>query len=131
MVLDDSSRPVVFASGGIGITLIVGTLSHLVKAGSHLRALLLPTGQNGRSFARRQQAPEDTAQPTPDLHFEEPDGPLPGTSEVSVKDCLRSYQVCGPPHFVQPRRGARRTAGVARDGPRSRSRRTSAPAACR
>ena len=33
-----------------------------------------------------------TAQPTPDLHVEEPDGPFQAPPEVSVKDCLRSYQ---------------------------------------
>src|SRR5688572_30845094 len=34
-----------------------------------------------------------TARPTPDLQVEEPDGPFQAPPEVSVKDCLRSYQL--------------------------------------
>ena len=41
VVLDDSGRPVVFASAGIGITPMAGMLSHLVAAGSHLDVRLL------------------------------------------------------------------------------------------
>ena len=41
VVLDDSGRPVVFASAGIGITPMAGMLSHLTAAGSHLPITLL------------------------------------------------------------------------------------------
>ena len=36
VVLDDSGRPVVFASAGVGITPMAGMLSHLAAAGSGL-----------------------------------------------------------------------------------------------
>ena len=38
VVLDDSGRPLVFASAGIGITPMAGMLSHLVAAGSTCRS---------------------------------------------------------------------------------------------
>ena len=41
VVLDDSGRPVVFASAGIGIAPMAGMLSHLVAAGSGLDITLL------------------------------------------------------------------------------------------
>lgn len=41
VVLDDSGRPVVFASAGIGIAPMAGMLSHLATAGSGLSITLL------------------------------------------------------------------------------------------
>src|ERR671921_1910043 len=41
VVLDDSGRPLVFASAGIGVTPMAGMLSHLVAAGSHLQVHVL------------------------------------------------------------------------------------------
>ena len=41
VVLDDSGRPVVFASAGVGITPMAGILSHLAAAGSGLEIMLL------------------------------------------------------------------------------------------
>ena len=63
VVLDDSGRPAVFVSAGIGVTPMAGMLSHLVAAGSHLpvrhlhadidEAFLRPaeTGARGHSYA--------------------------------------------------------------------------------
>ena len=55
VVLDDSGRPVVFASAGIGITPMAGMLSHLVAAGSGLPVMLLHADVDERSFALRRQ----------------------------------------------------------------------------
>ena len=59
VVLDDSGRPVVFASAGIGITPMAGMLSHLVTAGSGLQIVLLHADLNESSFAMRQQVVDD------------------------------------------------------------------------
>jgi nitric oxide dioxygenase len=58
VVLDDS-RPVVFASAGIGITPMAGMLSHLAAAGSHLPITLLHADVDETSFALRHQVLED------------------------------------------------------------------------
>ena len=55
VVLDDSGRPVVFVSAGIGVTPMAGMLSHLVAAGSHLSIHLLHADADERSFALRHQ----------------------------------------------------------------------------
>src|SRR3712207_2465770 len=67
VVLDDDSRPVVFASAGIGITPMAGMLSHLAAAGSHLPITLLHADVDEASFALRQQVLGDV-------------GKLPGAS---------------------------------------------------
>ena len=59
VVLDDSGRPVVFASAGIGITPMAGMLSHLAAAGSHLPITLLHADVDERSFALRDQVLDD------------------------------------------------------------------------
>src|SRR3954462_406428 len=59
VVLDDSGRPVVFASAGIGITPMAGMLSHLTAAGSHLPITLLHADVDEESFALRHQVLED------------------------------------------------------------------------
>ena len=51
VVLDDSGRPVVFASAGIGIAPMAGMLSHLVAAGSGLSITLLHADVDEASFA--------------------------------------------------------------------------------
>ena len=61
VVLDDSGRPVVFASAGIGITPMAGMLSHLATAGSHLPITLLHADLDEASFALRRQVLEDVA----------------------------------------------------------------------
>src|SRR5688500_15585297 len=59
VVLDDSGRPVVFASAGIGVTPMAGMLSHLAAAGSHLPVTLLHADVDEASFALRHQVLED------------------------------------------------------------------------
>src|SRR5690349_3469244 len=59
VVLDDSGRPLVFASAGIGITPMAGMLSHLVAAGSHLRVWLLHADVDESTFALRRQVLDD------------------------------------------------------------------------
>ena len=61
VVLDDSGRPVVFASAGIGITPMAGMLSHLVAAGSRLPITLLHADVDEASFALRSQVLDDVA----------------------------------------------------------------------
>src|SRR3712207_5137631 len=59
VVLDDSGRPVVFASAGIGITPMAGMLSHLTAAGSRLPITLLHADVDEESFALRRQVLDD------------------------------------------------------------------------
>jgi nitric oxide dioxygenase len=61
VVLDDSGRPLVFVSAGIGITPMAGMLSHLVAAGSHLPILLLHADLDEASFALKEQVFADLA----------------------------------------------------------------------
>jgi nitric oxide dioxygenase len=51
IVLDDSGRPVVFASAGIGVMPMAGMLSHLVTAGSGLEIMVLHADVDEASFA--------------------------------------------------------------------------------
>jgi len=55
VVLDDSGRPVVFASAGIGITPMAGMLSHLTAAHSRLPITVLHADSDEASFALRNQ----------------------------------------------------------------------------
>jgi nitric oxide dioxygenase len=59
VVLDDSGRPVVFASAGIGVAPMAGMLSHLAAAGSHLPITLLHADVDEASFALRHQVVDD------------------------------------------------------------------------
>lgn len=59
VVLDDSGRPVVLASAGIGIAPMAGMLSHLVAARSGLRIMLLHADVDEASFALRRQVLDD------------------------------------------------------------------------
>ncbi|WP_346271775.1 FAD-binding oxidoreductase [Pseudonocardia sp.] len=59
VVLDDSGRPVVFASAGVGITPMAGMLSHLATAGSGLEVMLLHADVDEASFALRRQVVTD------------------------------------------------------------------------
>ncbi|MET0764486.1 MAG: globin domain-containing protein, partial [Blastococcus sp.] len=61
VVLDDSGRPVVFASAGIGITPMAGMLSHLVAAGSRLPITVLHADVDETSFALRDQVLHDVS----------------------------------------------------------------------
>jgi nitric oxide dioxygenase len=55
VVLDDSGRPLVFVSAGIGITPMAGMLSHLVAAGSQLPITLWHADLNEANFALKKQ----------------------------------------------------------------------------
>ena len=69
VVLDDSGRPVVFASAGIGITPMAGMLSHLAAAGSGLQIMLLHADETRAPFALRRQVVSDVlALPNASLH---------------------------------------------------------------
>ena len=68
VVLDDSGRPVVFASAGIGITPMAGMLSHLAAAGSGLEIMLLHAPEHEGTVALRRQVVSDVLalpRPTP------------------------------------------------------------------
>jgi nitric oxide dioxygenase len=59
VVLDDSGRPVVFCSAGIGVAPMAGMLSHLVRAGSGLPITLLHADLDEGSFPLRRQIAAD------------------------------------------------------------------------
>ena len=59
VVLDDSGRPVVFASAGIGITPMAGMLSHLAAAGSAPADHAAARRRDEASFALRRQVVDD------------------------------------------------------------------------
>src|SRR3954471_16532948 len=69
VVLDDSGRPVVFASAGIGVTPMAGMISHLAAAGSHLPITVLHADLHEGSFALRRQVLDDVRTlPNASLH---------------------------------------------------------------
>src|SRR3954470_12788127 len=128
VVLDDSGRPLVFASAGIGITPMAGMLSHLVAAGSHLRVHVLHADVDESSFALRRQVLDDVrALPNASLRawYERgADGTLPldgvfsgqlDLAQVDIPDGA-GYYLCGPLPFMQAVRSALIERGVpARD----------------
>src|SRR3954452_11903015 len=76
VVLDDSGRPAVFASAGIGVTPMAGMLSHLATAGSHLPITVLHADLNEGSFPLRQQVLDDVrALPNASIHVWYEHGP--------------------------------------------------------
>jgi nitric oxide dioxygenase len=113
VVLDDSGRPVVFASAGIGITPMAGMLSHLTAAGSHLPITLLHADVDEASFALRHQVLEDLrALPEGTAHVWYERGadsslPVDGVhsgvldlDDVKLPDAA-VYYLCGPLPFMQ------------------------------
>jgi nitric oxide dioxygenase len=128
VVLDDSGRPVVFASAGIGITPMAGMLSHLAAAGSHLPVTLLHADVDEASFALRHQVLEDVRflpGATAHVWYERgTDSSLPVDSvhagvmdidDVKLPDDA-GYYLCGPLPFMQGVRSALIDRGVpARD----------------
>jgi nitric oxide dioxygenase len=126
VVLDDS-RPVVFASAGIGITPMAGMLSHLVTAGSHLPITLLHADADEASFALRHQVLDDvSALPGATAHvwYESgADSSLPvevHAGQMDLEDTKlpegAGYYLCGPLPFMQAVRSALIDRGVpARD----------------
>src|SRR5262249_65810 len=114
LVLDDySGRPMVFASGGIGITPMAGMLSHLASARSFLPVMLLHADHNEESFALRGQILGDIAAlPNASIYVWYEQGaksqlPVQGVfqgrmdiSQVPLPDDA-SYHLCGPVPFMQ------------------------------
>lgn len=127
VVLDDSGRPVVFASAGIGITPMAGMLSHLVQAGSRLPITLLHADLDENSFALRRQVLDDVAAlPGAAAHVWYERGAhstLPVEAHAGVMDLDdvklpdgAAYYLCGPLPFMKAMRSALLDRGVpARD----------------
>jgi nitric oxide dioxygenase len=124
VVLDDSGRPVVFASAGIGITPMAGMLSHLVTAGSQLQIMLLHADLHEDSFALRRQVLDDIAAlPNAVVYVWYEQGadsrlPVHGVfagmmdlAQVALPDAA-TYYLCGPLPFRQAVRGALIERGV-------------------
>ena len=124
VVLDDSGRPVVFVSAGIGVTPMAGMLSHLVAAGSHLSIHLLHADADERSFALRHQILADVRSlecarvyawyerdTTSTLPL---DGVFPGLMNLDDVDLPdgAGYYLCGPMPFMQAVRTALLGRGV-------------------
>jgi nitric oxide dioxygenase len=123
VVLDDS-RPVVFASAGIGVTPMAGMLSHLAAAGSHLPITLLHADVDEASFALRQQVLDDVRfLPGASAHvwFERGgESTLPAdvhTGQMNLEDIKLPddaiYYLCGPLPFMQAVRSSLIDRGVA------------------
>ncbi|PRY50078.1 nitric oxide dioxygenase [Geodermatophilus tzadiensis] len=128
VVLDDSGRPVVFASAGIGITPMAGMLSHLAAAGSHLPVTLLHADLDEESFALREQVLTDVRRlPGGTVHTWYERGAhstLPvdsvhaGVMDLDAVDLPEGavYVLCGPLPFMRAVRSALLDRGVpARD----------------
>ncbi|MGY1601861.1 globin domain-containing protein [Geodermatophilus sp. SYSU D00815] len=113
VVLDDSGRPVVFASAGIGVTPMAGMLSHLTAAGSHLPITVLHADLHEGSFALRQQVLDDVRKlPNARMYvwYEHgPDGELPvdgrfgGIMDLDDVELPGDafYYLCGPLPFMR------------------------------
>jgi nitric oxide dioxygenase len=125
VVLDDSGRPVVFCSAGIGIAPMAGMLSHLVNAGTRLDVRMLHADVDEGSFALRQQVLSDVRRlSTGQLHvwFERgAECSLPVDSVHAGRMSLDDvdlpadavYYLCGPVPFMQGIRSALIDRGVA------------------
>jgi nitric oxide dioxygenase len=122
VILDDS-RPVVFASAGIGITPMAGMLSHLTAARSRLPILLLHADADESSFALRRQVLADVrALPGGSAHVWYERGTnttLPVEVHPGVMDLDEVplpegavYYLCGPLPFMQGIRSALIDRGV-------------------
>jgi nitric oxide dioxygenase len=124
VVLDDYGAPVVFLSAGIGITPMAGMLSHLVRAGSRLRIMLLHADHSEDSFALRRQILDDVqALPNASIYVwyeQDAESQLPvngvfhglmDLSQVDLPDGAE-YYLCGPLPFMQAVRAALLDRGV-------------------
>jgi nitric oxide dioxygenase len=122
VVLDDS-RPVVFASAGIGVTPMAGMLSHLAAARSQLPITVLHADLDEDSFALRRQVLDDVAKlPGASAHVWYENGPsstLPvdvhgGTMNLDDVKLPHDagYYLCGPLPFMQGIRSALIDEGV-------------------
>ncbi|GLW28537.1 globin domain-containing protein [Actinoplanes regularis] len=125
VVLDDSGRPAVFASAGIGITPMAGMLSHLVAAGSRLSVTMLHADTDEQSFPLRRQIADDLAQlPGSSLSVwyergAHSDLPVAGVHEGTMDLAQVTlpvgavYYLCGPLPFLQAVRSALIDRGIA------------------
>jgi nitric oxide dioxygenase len=124
VVLDDSGRPVVFASAGIGVTPMAGMLSHLATAGSHLPITVLHADLHEGSFALRHQVLDDVRKlPNASLHVWYEDGPqgdlavdsrhggIMDLDDVQLPENAQ-YYLCGPLPFMRGIRGVLLDRGV-------------------
>ncbi|MEW2490887.1 globin domain-containing protein [Streptomyces sp. NPDC048411] len=125
VVLDDSGRPVVFATAGIGIAPVAGMLSHLAKAGSGLHITVLHADLDEPSFPLRRQVVSDVLELR---HAElyawyekgvESMEPLNGVFQGLMKPAAVDlpdnalYYLCGPLPFMQGVRSRLLERGVA------------------
>jgi nitric oxide dioxygenase len=113
VVLDDSGRPVVFCSAGIGVAPMAGMLSHLVRAGSGLPITVLHADLDEASFPLRRQLAADVASlPNASMHvwFENGtgtelryDGVHEGLMDLSSFDLPEGaiFYLCGPLPFMR------------------------------
>jgi nitric oxide dioxygenase len=127
VVLDDSGRPQVFCSAGIGITPMAGMLSHLVAAASHFQVSVLHADANEESFALRRQVLEDVRRlPDATLHvwYEDGadgsldvDGRHAGTMDLAEMELPAgaAYYLCGPLPFMQAVRETLLSRGISTD----------------
>ncbi|MGW3679417.1 globin domain-containing protein [Streptomyces prasinus] len=125
VVLDDSGRPVVFASAGIGISPMAGMLSHLVAAGSGLSITLLHADLDEASFPLRRQVVNDVLALRDarmylwyekDARSLEPvAGVFEGQMDLTAVDVPDDalYYLCGPLPFMQAVRSRLIERGVA------------------
>jgi nitric oxide dioxygenase len=118
VVLDDSGRPVVFASAGVGITPMAGMLSHLAAANSGLQIMVLHADEHEGTVALRRQVVSDVlALPNASIHLWYADGsgshePVDGVhgglmnlDDVTLPDNAW-YYLCGPIPFMRAVREA-------------------------
>lgn len=124
VVLDDSGRPIVFVSAGIGITPMAGMLSHLVAAGSDLHVTLLHADVREDAFALRHQVLADLRTLHGHAHVwyeESDDGDLPVDGRARGRMDLGRvhlrgdavYYLCGPLPFMKAVRAELLAQGVA------------------
>ncbi|MCP3767646.1 MULTISPECIES: globin domain-containing protein [Streptomyces] len=125
VVLDDSGRPVVFASAGIGVSPMAGMLSHLVAAGSGLSITLLHADLDEASFPLRRQVVNDVLALRDarmylwyekDVRSLEPvAGVFEGQMDLAAVDVPDDalYYLCGPLPFMQAVRSRLIERGVA------------------
>ena len=124
IVLEDSGRPVVLCSAGIGITPMAGMLSHLARAGSRLPVTLLHADRSEADFALRAQVEKDVASlPNAALHVFYEEGGSTGTAASAHQGQMDPDQValpadavhylCGPVPFMQAVREKLLARGVA------------------
>lgn len=124
VVLDDSGRPVVFASAGVGITPMAGMLSHLAAANSGLQIVVLHADEHEGTVALRRQVISDVLSlPRASMHVWYADGsgsnePVDGVhagflnlDDVALPDNAW-YYLCGPIPFMQAVRGKLLERGV-------------------